>query len=228
LFTEPQSKADKESGKLSKTAQAHLIKVYIKEYWNRERRITTKYMEKGTVGEGGGIAFLSAIDGRQYTKNLQTRSNGFIVGTTDIVEEDYLVDTKLSWDAETFLPKLAEPLDKDYFYQVQGYLWLWGLDRGKVSYCLVDCPEHIILGEQRKLLYSMDVVTEESPEYLQAAQELAYNLTFQDIPPHERVIDLWVERDETVIEQIPDKVRKARKFLQEFHELHTKNKHPNI
>jgi hypothetical protein len=26
LFTEPQSKADKEAGKLSKTAQAHLVK----------------------------------------------------------------------------------------------------------------------------------------------------------------------------------------------------------
>ena len=37
LMTEPQSKADKEAGLLSKSAQKHLIDVYISEKYGRKR-----------------------------------------------------------------------------------------------------------------------------------------------------------------------------------------------
>lgn len=46
LFTEPQAKADKDAGNLSKTAKTHLKSVYIREKYGREKDIVTKTDEK--------------------------------------------------------------------------------------------------------------------------------------------------------------------------------------
>ena len=226
LFTEPVSKEDKLAGNLSKTAKAHLIKVYAKEYWGRERRLETKAMQKGTQQELVGIQLLSEVHGNHYRKNEIVLEDDYIIGTPDILHVPTLlvIDLKLSWDAETFLPNLMEKLDPMYKYQIQGYLRLSGFDRGIVSYGLVDATEKQIMDEQRKLFYSMDAATEESPEYLKACEEIELNMMFGDISKYERVIDKTADRDESVINQIPAKVEKAREFLSEFHYLHTKNK----
>jgi len=225
LFTEPKLKADKDAGNLSQTAKTHLIKVYSREYWGRERRIATKQMEKGTTQEKVGIKVLAETDNREYTKNEIQFDNEYIIGTPDIIDVPNLtiIDTKLSWDAETFLPNVMGKLDTDYYYQVQGYLYLTGMDTGKVSYVLVNASERQILDEKRRLLYSMDVVSEESPEYLEAAANLEYQMIFDDIPKQERVINKIVLRNEDIISQIPAKVEKAREFLKEFHLLHIKH-----
>lgn len=224
LFTEPKLKVDKEAGNLSETAKTHLIKVYIKHYWGRERRIETKQMKKGTVNEIDGIALLSSVDGVTYTKNTETRENEYIIGTCDIVVEDTVDDNKNSWDAESFLCQLTKPLDKDYEYQNRGYMWLWDKPKSRTRYTLVDADDMIIEDEKRRLLYSMGVATDENPEYKYEAAKLEYNMRFGDIPKTERVIDKWVYRDKAIEIQIVDKVLKARQFLKEFHELHTKRK----
>jgi hypothetical protein len=222
LFTEPKLVEDKKKGNLSATAKSHLIKVYSREYWNRERKVTTKQMEKGTTEEREGIRLLGEFDGNKYRKNTIQLDNLFLRGTPDIIHvpNKEIIDLKLSWDTETFLPKLVDKLDSDYYYQLQGYLYLTGMDIGRVSYVLVNASDKLILDEKRRLLYSMDVVSEESPEYLQAAAELEYQMIFDDIPLHEKVINKIVERDEAVIEQIAAKVEKAREYLQYFHQLH--------
>jgi hypothetical protein len=46
-MTEPQSKAAKDAGELSKTAKSHLLDVYIAEKYGRKRDIQTKQMRKG-------------------------------------------------------------------------------------------------------------------------------------------------------------------------------------
>jgi hypothetical protein len=94
------------------------------------------------------------------------------------------------------------------------------MDYGKVSYCLVDATQKQILDEQKKLFYAMDVVTEESPEYLKACAEVERNMTYNDIPKTERIIDQCANRDEEIIKQIPIKVAKAREFLNDFHQKH--------
>jgi hypothetical protein len=72
----------------------------------------------------------------------------------------------------------------------------------------------------------MDVVSDESPEYKEAAAELIRNLTYDDIPLEERIIRREVLRDETVIEQIPGKVKKAREYLAYMENLHLNGKKP--
>lgn len=220
LFTEPQSKADREAGNLSKTAKSHLIEIYARELWGVEKDIVTKQMQKGITAEEEGITLLSIVDGNLYLKNDTRKENGWISGHADIVTDDAVLDLKLSWDAFSFLPKLTEDVDKNYFYQLQGYLWLYNRQKGRISYALIDTPDNIIQGECYRLLRSMDVVSEDSPEYVAAAKKLISNMKFSHIPHHHRVINHFVDRDDEIIAQIPAKVQKAREFLHELHQKH--------
>lgn len=220
LFTEPQAKADKEAGNLSAAAKKHLVEVYARELWGVEKDIITKQMRKGIDAEQSAINLLSEVDGYPYEKNDQRMTNEYLSGHADILAGDGIIDTKVSWDAFTFLPKLTEPLDKDYLYQCQGYMWLYGRKRARISYCLVNTPEHIIEGEKYRLLRAMDVISEDSPEFKKAFAKIRSNMIFDQIPPSLRVINHWMERDESIIEKIPEKVEKARNYLIELSEKH--------
>lgn len=221
LFTEPVTKADKEAGILSKTAKSHLIEVYASEIWGVEKDIVTKAIKKGRQAEEDGITLLSQVDKRLYIKNDERKDNNWVSGHADIVCNEEIVDIKLSWDAFSFLPKLIEPIDKGYMYQLQGYMWLWDKPRARISYCLVNTPQNIIEGEKYRLLRGMDVVSEESPEFVAAAKRLESNMTFDKIPIGLRVINKYVDRDEEIIQKIPSKVKKAREFLEELQNLHS-------
>lgn len=221
LFTEPVSKADKDAGALSKTAKSHLIEVYAREIWGVEKDIVTKAIRKGRAAEESGITLLSLIDKRLYIKNDERKENQWLSGHADIIDDELVIDVKLSWDAFTFLPKLIEPLDKGYMYQLQGYMWLWGKQKARISYCLVNTPDNIIEGEKYRLLRGMDVVSEESPEFIAAAARLESNMKFDQIPRELRVINKFIDRDEEIIEKIPAKVKRAREFLAELQKLHS-------
>jgi hypothetical protein len=220
LFMEPKDAAAKKNGELSGTAKTYLIKTYIKEYWHREKDFTTKEMQKGILAEPELIQLFSVVDGKIYSKNDERKDNEWATGHADIVEPEELMDGKASWEAETFLPKLLEPLDKLYNIQLQTYMWLYDKPKARLMYGLVNAPDLIVQNELKSLLYRMDVISEESPAYKIASQELLKNMIFDDIPPEERVISIPVPRDQEIIDQMPSKVRKAREFLQIFHEKH--------
>lgn len=222
LFTGPQSKEDKIAGNLSKTAKTYLNKAYVEALWGKRRDITTKHMDKGILAEPDAIMMLSILDDEFYDKNMERKEDDFICGHADIVTETEIMDIKCSWDAETFIPNLTESVNKDYLYQLQGYMRLWNKPTARIRYCLVSAPETIIQDELKKLLFRMDVATELNPEYIKAAQDLQFQLTFDEIPIEHRVIDIIIPRDEQIIEQIPSKVEKAREYLRELHEKHMK------
>jgi hypothetical protein len=220
LFIEPKDKGAKERGELSETAKKHLIKVYCEHYWGRRKQITSKYLEKGTVCEPLSIELISILDDKYYEKNEEKRENDWIIGTPDIVTDTEIQDVKSSFDAETFLPMVVEPIEKMYVYQLMGYMWLFERQKALIRRCLVNTPESIINGEKYYLMKKMDVATEEAPEYKIAAAELEYNATFDDIPPEERCITHEVAYEQEIIDKIPVKVQAARDFLAYFHEKH--------
>lgn len=220
LFVEPRDAIAKKAGELSATAKIHLYKVYIKEYWGRKRDLTNKEVKKGLAVEPQSIELISYLDDKHYEKNDEVKENDWIIGTPDVVDE-FIHDVKSSFDAETFIPMILEPLEKIYDVQMQGYLWLWGKQTALVRRCLVSSPDNIVQDEKKRLLFRMDVATEENTEYKIAASELEFNMVFEDIPPEERCITHTVTRNEEIIAQIPQKVQKAREFLQFLHEKHT-------
>lgn len=222
LFTEPQSKADKEAGKLSKTAQSHLIEVYANAIWGVDKELMTKEMEKGIYSEEDGITLLSRVDKQMYVKNTDRFENEWISGHPDIITDEMVIDLKLSWSPFSFLPKLIEDVDKCYYYQVIGYMWLTGLNKARISYGLVSTPEHLIEAEKWKLLRQMNVATEEAPEFKKEWEKRLKNYHFDHIPIEQRVISHFVDRDDEIIAKIPEKVERARNFLQELQNIHLK------
>ena len=226
LFIEPRSKEAKALGELSETAKKHLMEVYIDAKWNRSEDITTKMMTKGNLVEDEIIEIISFLDNKVYKKNTERKENEWIQGCPDVVDE-ILDDAKASWKPKTFAPFIVNPIGDDNFFQMQGYLWLWNKPKGFVSRALVNCPDMLLKDELRKLLYSMNVVSDESPEYKEAAAELIRNLTYDDIPLEERIIRREVIRDETVIKQIPEKVTAARKYLAYIENCHLNGRKPS-
>jgi hypothetical protein len=220
LMTEPVTKADKEAGVLSKTAQKHLIEVYIAEKYGRKRDIQTKQMKKGIEAEQDSIDLLSMYLKLPFSKNEERFKNDFITGLPDIINGDTIIDIKSSYDIWTFLGNIPDKLDNLYYWQMQSYMWLTGTKKATIAYCLVNTPESIIQQEKYYLLKKMDVISEESPEFIKEAMKIEFNMTFDDISINERILTFNVNRSEDDILRIENKVLKARTFLQELEQTH--------
>ncbi len=225
LMTEPQAKADKDAGNLSKTAKTYLLEIYIAEKYGRTKDVQTKQMRKGVEVEDEAIELLSQSVGRPLIKNTERFANEFITGHPDVLDltESGLKvwDVKSSYDLFTFLGNLPEKLKDLYYWQLQSYMWLTGATESCIAYCLINTPFGIIEQEKNSLLYRMaDVVTNESPKYLLEAAKLELNMMFDDIDQKERLLLFPVHRNDEDIELIKEKVLKAREFLENIEETH--------
>jgi hypothetical protein len=224
LMTEPLLKADKEAGLLSKTAKTYLMEVYIKEKYGRENNFSSKYTEKGILVEEDSIELYNLISKKFYLKNERNLKNKYISGTPDlfagleIEDAEMIIDIKSSWDIFTFFKVQTEPVNTAYWWQLQGYMALTGAISSRLVYCLVNTPLHLIDDEKRRLLYKMNCVSEESPEYIKACKELDRLMIFDDILAEKRVFEIYINRDEEAIQKIYAKVEKARQYLCELDE----------
>ncbi len=211
---------------LSDTCKTYLIQAYVLAKYGRVREIQTKQMVKGIISEEESIKLFAALDKQPYLKNKDRLCNDFICGTPDLYDgEDILkaneiIDIKSCWDIFTFLAKIDEPDNKNYYWQLQGYMALTGAKIGTIAYCLVNTPESIILGEKYNLLRKMDVATEDDPDYLKEVALLEANRYFDDIPMGERMLAFSIDRNDEDIAKIYKKVVKCREFLHEFEETH--------
>ncbi len=61
-----------------------------------------------------------------------------------------ILDIKCSYEAHTFPFFEDEIPTKDYYYQLQGYMWLTGKDEALLCYCLIDTPLQIVRDEIRR------------------------------------------------------------------------------
>lgn len=221
LMTAPKLKADKEAGNLSETTKTYLMEIYINEKYGRKKDISNKYIEKGLMVEDEAIQMYSRIKLEEYTKNEERLTNDFLTGIPDIISTE-VVDIKSSWDIFTFFNTLNKEVNATYYWQLQGYLALTGLPMARLAYCLVNTPETLISDEKRKLSYKMNVVSTESPDYLEACVELEKSMNYDDLPLTNRLIEFEVKRDAEAIKTIYEKVEKAREYLNNLDNLLSK------
>ena len=211
---------------VGKTCAAELIKIYNQVKYGRKKEIVTKAMTKGILVEPEAIALYSLLEGRMYYKNEVRLENEYFSGHPDVADHEDIMqamsvdDIKCSYELDSFMPKLLEEADRGYVSQLNAYYSLTGAQGGHIVYCLVDCPESVLMDEKRKLLYAMDVISEESPEYKEAERELVRNLTFGDIHYTERIIKKYVPRDDELIEKMKSKVPIFREWLYQFERKH--------
>jgi len=187
-------------GQLSKTAQSY-VETWIKEQiYKRRKLVTTKYMDKGNMVENESISFAGRVLNADITKNEQRYENELLIGTPDVITEDYVIDVKNSWDCFTFPLFYENVPNKDYFYQAQGYMALTGLSHYKLIYTLLDTPDSLI---EREFKYASEL------DFDSFAKDYRYN----EIDEAYRIRIFEIERDDDVIDAINGRVIECREYI---------------
>lgn len=222
ITTEPRNKSDKDAGNLSETAKSHLIEVYALNKYNFKKDISNKYTEKGNYCEPEGLEMISQFTGLQVDKNELTFENEYFIGTPDslVIEKQLIFDNKAAFDWCTFLSNVCSELDPIYSAQANGYLDLLQWNTAYIAYTLIDTPEFIRNAEKYALLRKMDVISEESPDFIKLWSKKEAQMIYSNTPLEERILLFEVKKDDEYLEKARQKVVKSREFLEYFSGSH--------
>ncbi len=239
LMTTPKLKGEF----LSEGAKTHILKTFITEKYNRYKDITSKYLTKGNDTEEDSITVISRIDKKRYRKNDIMLKNDFIKGTPDIFEgpeitnATHIIDTKSSWDLETFLTAKYSKLKPLYYWQGQSYMWLTNAKKCTIAYVLNNTPWGLIESELRKESYKYP--ENEFPEWVEAmiiANHVYDFKTFKDyldfrniseskehvstiikgfieIPLEERHFKFEFDRNDADLERLKNRIIQSREYI---------------
>jgi hypothetical protein len=218
IMTSPRSKSEL----LSQTAKTYVHELAIEHLYGIKKQFKSRYTDKGNEVEDKAIELTEEVLELSFiTKNDEYFENEFIKGTPDIITDNLIVDVKSSWSGETF-PFFEDELpNKDYYYQVLGYMWLTGKKHGLISYCLINTPEHIIQQETLRLFYSLvkdpkyGLFSEE--EIMAIAEEhIKSSHNFDNIPKDRRVKAFHVEYNEAVIEEMKTRIQYCKAYFNQL------------
>ena len=210
IMTNPRNKKDI----LSQTAKSYLMEVFIKEVYGREKDIYSEEMEKGNYTEQDSLTLIQHYynDGL-ILKNQETIENEYITGTPDIVLEDRIVDAKSSWDIFTFFN--ADGSNKDYEWQLKGYMSLKDKRKADLCYCLNNTPEWMIVSEKTRQMYRRHI-EDGSQEMMDMEAKIDKLMIYDDIPENQRIKVFSFELTDEDIENMKTKITEARKYLNQL------------
>ena len=210
---------------LSETAKAFVRKVWLQYEKGFIKEIKSKFLDKGLYREEDAITLISEVDGIFYKKNEERRENEDHTGECDVFKEfpdkKIVIDTKCSWDTETFMNATPDAL---YEGQGQIYMELWDADEFHLKYCLVDAPEHLVQKEKENAkwkYYSGDMTDAEldalekmmQPIYEQIERNMVYS-TNPAYTKEERVKTFIYKRDREYMKEMKQMVKLAREYYQ--------------
>jgi len=220
-------KANSSKAILSDTCIAYLMDEYA---WREGRRVRVskemdiEYLQKGKLVEQDSIELLSFIENVPYKKNTERIYNDFLSGEPDIfagesiMSAEKVTDVKSIWDHPTFLCKLNTGVANGNTEQLQGYGDITGAKDLEVANCLVNMPTIQINDYKRRLLYKMEVATEENPEFKAAWEVMLRSMIFDNIPAHQRVHKIKIAPFTDFERQaVYDRVKVCREWLNNFH-----------
>jgi len=196
---------------LSQTVKTYLEIEFKEAAFGRHKDIVTACMKKGTWMEEHSLSLYSEVCGFPFFKNTERRKNEWITGEPDNVHGGIVRDIKTSWDLFTFPMFEDKQKNKTYWWQLQGYMWLWGLEKAELAYCLVDAPEILINDEKRATSWKLKNLTDLTPEQEQIVD---FNLTFQDIDARNRIKTYSVDFDPKAIEDLKVQIGLCRAYLE--------------
>ena len=206
LMTAPRNKSEV----LSQTAKSYIQELVLEHKYGIKKEFSSRYTDKGLQCEDEAISLVNDVLGLGFIfKNEEHFNNEFITGTPDVNTNEILLDIKCSYEAHTFPFFETEIPTKDYFYQLQGYMWLTGKTEALLCYCLVNTPLEIVEDEIRREHWKQFKIDEDAEirEYV----ENKHN--FDHLPKNTKVKVFKIERDETVISEIQNKVEQANIYF---------------
>ena len=205
LMTASRSKTEQ----LSKTAQSYIQELVLEHKYGIKKEFSSRYTDKGNECEEDSITLANEVLNVGFIyKNEEHFQNDYITGTPDVNTNEVLIDVKTSFDGTTFPWFEDEIPNKDYYYQLQGYMWLTGKEESLLVYCLTNTPEQIVEDEIRRVHWKEHKL-EENDE-IRHFVEAKHN--FDHIPLEKRVKVFKIQKDEAVIEAIKEKIELAREY----------------
>lgn len=186
----PQSMIDEELEELSAGAKTDLVEWYKSQLYGVRKFISSKAMDKGTLGEDSAIEYYNSVNGTNWIKNEEHFENDYITGTPDVILDDEIIDIKMSYDCFSFPLFSKELKEQVYITQLQSYMWLTGKRKARVVKILMDTPDDLCP-------YGAD------PK----------DFKFNHLPSELRIKEFVVEWDMEKIQLIIKKVEKARLFV---------------
>ena len=209
IMTSPKSKGEV----LSQTTKTYLQELAIEEIYGIRKEFSSRYTDKGNEVEDLSIALCNdVLDIGFIYKNEEHFTNDWITGTPDVNTNEILLDVKSSYDATTFPFFDTKLVNKSYFYQMQGYMFLTGKEESLLCYCLIDTPLQIVEDEIRREHWKASLI-EESLD-LRAFVQAKH--TFGHIPKEKRLKVFKIARDEQVIEEIKTRIEQCREYYNEL------------
>lgn len=209
IMTNPRTKGEI----LSQTAKTYIQELVLEEVYGIKKEFSSRYTDKGNEVEDQAIQLAAhVLDLPFIVKNETYLENEWIKGTPDVIEDEFVLDVKSSWNGSTFPWFETEIPNKDYFYQLQAYMWLTGTTYSYLCYCLMNTPEDIVLDEIRRRSWAKHEleVSDETEEEVRSQHE------FDHIPNELRVKWFKVERDEEVIEAMKTRIEECREYYNEL------------
>jgi len=146
----------KVKGELSVGAKTYIKNIFKKVYLGYEEELGGKEIEKGITQEHEGIELVNLYYDKKYKKNELTATNGYLIGTADIVSGNYIRDIKLSWSKKTFPLFKEDAINSLYEWQLRAYMMLYDKDRAFLDYCLIETSSHLIPAWESKELHEVN------------------------------------------------------------------------
>lgn len=129
VMTQPRSKADKDAGKLSETAETYLCELLAELLLKEQRQINARALEWGTFEEPKALADYSFTSSEPVTQvGFITRKDGLVGASPDaLVGEDGGLEIKCPENPAIHLKTvLRGEIPKEHIAQVQGNMWITG------------------------------------------------------------------------------------------------------
>ena len=193
-------------------------KTYCKEWFKEQlyhsrKDIKSKYLDKGILAEDDAIDLVINVEElASNEKNEEYFNNEFMTGTPDLLYPDLVIDTKCSFDCFTFPLFATEIENKDYYYQLQGYMELTNTRKAMLSYCLVDMPLSMI--EKEAYYESKNAGFKNTQEEI--FDKVMEKRTYPNIDKEYRVKSFKFEYNKDVIKKIEVMVKLCRLYIKEL------------
>ena len=202
--------------KLGETAKQRVEEAYLFNEFGIRNEINNKYLEKGTDCEDDSIDLFKKVTGMFAVKNKINFENDFVKGTPDIIKDNVVVDIKTSWSGATYPWFDTELSNKAYMYQLQGYMWLTGVKKAILAYCLTDANESLIQDEVRRTVWQKKMIDPTEEQLNKIEDDVRAQMTFGHVPSKLRVKMFEVNYEEKIIEEMKARIALCGEYYDEI------------
>ena len=183
-------------------------------------------IEKGLNMEQEAAMMISKVTGRLFKVHKERITNDYLSGELDLYEGESpvqaycIIDVKNSIDYVVYLKKIKKKPERQYVFQVQGYIDISNASEGYIGDVICTMPAELQMDYVNKLVRKHRVISEESgdPDFRKSLTRLLQSMDYQRIDERLRV-NLKPIQPFSKFEQqkVYDRVKISRDWLCNFH-----------